>query len=97
MGMILALTAIAMVSGFLVVLASQLTAPIIAENQRIAIERALVQLIPGSVKYKSFKLVDGKLLEADTNAKGESIYAGYDANGQLSGIAAKRALKVMPI
>jgi len=50
--MMVVLSSIAMVSGFLVVLVSQLTAPIIAENQRRAIERALVQVIPGSVSHK---------------------------------------------
>ncbi len=87
--MIMVLSSIAMLSGFLVVLASQLTAPMIAENQREAIERALVQVIPGSVSHQEFHLQDGKLLPADQLANGESIYAGYDVNGKLLGIAAR--------
>jgi len=89
--MMLVLSSIAMLSGFLVVLVSQLTAPMIAENQRIAIERALVQVIPGSVSHQEFYFRDGNLLPVDDSASGESVYAGYDANGKLLGIAARAA------
>ena len=89
--MMVVLSSIAMVSGFLVVLVSQLTAPIIAENQRKAIERALVQVIPGSLSHAEFLLQDGRLQPAEESASGESVYAGYDANGELVGIAARAA------
>ncbi len=89
--MMLVLSSIAMLSGFLVVLVSQLTAPMIAENQRIAIERALVQVIHGSVSHQEFYFQDGSLLPVDESASGESVYAGYDANGKLLGIAARAA------
>ena len=93
--MIVVLSSIAMLSGFLVVLVSQLTAPLIAENQRLAIERALVQVIPGSVTHKEFYFQDGGLLPADESASGESVYAGYDADGKLLGIACPcRCLRV---
>lgn len=88
LSMIMVLTGIAMLSGFLVVLTSQLTGPMIAENQREAIERALVQVIPGSVSHREFYLQDGKLMPVGQSANGESIYAGYDVNGKLLGIAA---------
>jgi len=89
MPMIVVLSSIAMLSGFLVVLVAQLTAPIIAENQRELIERALVQVIPGSMTHKEFHLQDGNLSLADESSEGQSIYAGYDANGKLLGIAAR--------
>lgn len=91
LSMILVLSSIAMLSGFLVVLVSQLTAPLIAENQRLAIERALVQVIPGSVAHQEFYFQEGSLLPMDESATGESIYAGYDADGKLLGIAARAA------
>lgn len=89
--MMAVLSGIAMLSGFLVVLVSQLTAPMIAENQREAIERAIVQVIPGSVRHRKFQLLDGSLQTAEPSALGESIYAGYDADGKLLGIAAHAA------
>lgn len=87
--MMVVLSSIAMLSGFLVVLVAQLTAPMIAENQREMIERALVQVIPGSVSHREFHLQDGSLSVADDSSKGQSIYAGYDVNGALLGIAAR--------
>ena len=91
MGMMMVLSGIAMLSGFLVVLVSQLTAPMIAENQREAIERAIVQVIPGSVRHRKYQLEDGVLQAADQSAIGENIYAGYAADGKLLGIAAHAA------
>jgi len=87
--MILVLTGIAMLSGFLVVLVAQLTAPVIAENQRIAIEKAVVKVIPGATTHKEFYLEEGKLVSQKQQLDSESIYAGYDAQGKLLGVAAK--------
>ncbi len=88
--MLLVLGGIAMISGLLVVLAAQLTAPLIAENQRQAIERALVKVIPGSVIYRRYRVEGEKLVPAAEGDPG-IIYAGYDADGRLLGIAAKGA------
>ncbi|MEW8194851.1 MAG: FMN-binding protein, partial [Candidatus Thiodiazotropha sp.] len=52
--MIRTLMGIAMLSGFLVVLTYQLTKPIIAENQRRAIEAAVFNVIPGAVARRDF-------------------------------------------
>ena len=46
--MIRTLGAIAMLSGLLVVLVFQYTKPIIAENQRVAIEKAVFKVVPGA-------------------------------------------------
>jgi len=85
--MILVLSAIAMMSGFLVVLVSQVTAPMIAENQRLAIEKALVKIIPGSVVYKKYILHDGVVSLPESVSDGEPFYAGYDADDKLLGVA----------
>ena len=87
--MMLVLTGIAMLSGFLVVLTDQLTAPLIAENQRLAIEAAVNKVIPGSVIHRQFRLLDGRLLPADESTGGQIIHAGYDARGRLLGVAAE--------
>lgn len=85
--MMVVLSVIAMMSGFLVVLVSQLTAPMIAENQRLAIEKALVKIIPHSVVYKKFVLHDGVLSLPDSTSDGETFYTGYDADGKLLAVA----------
>ncbi|WP_457673385.1 FMN-binding protein [Thiolapillus sp.] len=87
--MMLVLTGIAMLSGLLVVLTDQLTAPFIAENQRLAIEAAVNKVIPGSVIHRQFRLLDGRLLPAGEGADGQIIHAGYDADGRLLGVAAE--------
>ena len=47
---------VAALSGFLVVLAHHLSLPLIEENKRIAIERALFKVIPGAVTRRDFLL-----------------------------------------
>lgn len=87
--MIAVLSGIAMLSGFLVVLTAQLTAPIIEENQRRAIEQAILQIIPGTAYHKEYLIHDGALHPAEKGQPGRTIYAGYDQQGKLLGIAAK--------
>ncbi len=88
--MIRTLGGIAMLSGFLVVLVYQLTKPMIEENQRRAIEQAVFQVIPGAVRRVDFVVGDNAVVVAGPDApEGTLVYAGYDAQGQLKGIAAK--------
>ncbi len=87
--MIAVLTGIAMLSGFLVVLTSQITRPMIAENQRIAIENAIKQVIPGAVNNKKYQLLDGQLSEVIKGGNEPVIYVGYDGKGQLLGFASE--------
>jgi len=91
--MIRTLMGIAMLSGFLVVLTYQLTKPIIAENQRRAIEAALFQVIPGAVRRGDFVITEqGPVaVTPESPADGIPVYAGYDADGKLLGIAANGA------
>lgn len=90
--MLLTLGGISVLAGFLVVLVFQFTAPIIAENQRIAIQKAVFEVVPGASQQRDFLLDDSGLrLAGDSNQAdtGERIYAAYDNNGKLAGIALK--------
>ncbi|MEW8508205.1 MAG: FMN-binding protein [Candidatus Thiodiazotropha sp.] len=91
--MIQTLVGIAMLSGFLVVLTYQLTKPIIAENQRRAIEAAVFKVIPDASIRKDFIVSDEGLnpVTEASPAEGILIYAGYSREGELKGIAAKAA------
>ena len=88
--MLITLGGISMLAGLLVVMVVQYTAPFIAENQRIAIENAIIRVIPGATSRKDF-LLDSEGLKAgdQDDATGERIYAAYDDNGKLKGIALK--------
>ena len=86
--MIRTLGAIAMLSGLLVVLVYQWTKPIIAENQRVAIEQAVFKVVPGATRRIDLILGDqGVTLPADAAAEGVPIYVAFDDQGNLKGIA----------
>ena len=86
--MIRTLGAIAMLSGLLVVLVFRWTEPIIAENQRIAIEKAVFQVVPGATRRVDVVLgADGIALATDAAGEGETVYAAFDEQGKLKGIA----------
>ncbi len=90
--MLRTLGGIAMLSGLLVVLVYQWTRPIIEENKRIAIEKAIFQVVPGAVSRRDFLLgPDGLRPAAEQGATGERIYAAYDGDGRLKGVALEAA------
>ena len=84
---------VAMLSGLLVVLIYEFTKPIIAENQRVATERAIFKILPKAKSRLTFVAKEGQIKQVKENDKpdGELIYAGYDANHQLVGIAMNAA------
>lgn len=91
MSLILTLGVIAMVSGLLVVLTDQLTKDRIARLEKEALEKAITSVLPEAVTSKSYQLnEDGLLLLEDgqsADAEKNTLYAGYDGDGKLSGIA----------
>lgn len=89
--LITTLAAVAMISGLLVVLVYEFTKPIIAENQRLATERAIFKVLPKAKSRLTFIIEQGKLTLSDDKATGELIYAGYDSHKQLVGIAINAA------
>jgi len=85
---------VAALSGLLVVLTDQITAPYIAENRRQAVERAVFQVLPGAVRRSDFLVTpEGNLVPATPGAAGETLYAGYDGQGRLIGVALQGAAR----
>jgi len=89
--LITTLATVAMISGLLVVLVYEYTKPIIAENQRLATERAIFKVLPNAKTRLTFMVDQGKLVLADDKAVGELVYAGYDKQKNLVGIALNAA------
>jgi electron transport complex protein RnfG len=90
--MIRTLGLIATFAGLTVVLVYQWTLPLIAENQRVAIERAVFQVVPGATRRVDFVLGEQGLARAGTEgASGEVVYAAYDDSGELKGVAVEGA------
>jgi electron transport complex protein RnfG len=85
--MIRTLGAIAMLSGLLVVLVFQFTKPIIAENQRIAIEKAVFRVVPGAAQRVDYILGEAGVTVPGEEGDGEKVYAAFDEAGELKGIA----------
>ncbi|MCP4488670.1 MAG: FMN-binding protein [Gammaproteobacteria bacterium] len=87
--MIISLTLVSVLSGVAVVSVYLYTKPIIDENKRLAIEAAVLQVIPGATEYQPFVLEGNELQPAiETKSKGQLFYAGYDQSKQLVGLAA---------
>jgi len=82
---------VAMLSGFLVVLVYEYTKPIIAENQRLATERAIFKVLPKANSRLTFVIKGDDIQPADDKSKGELIYAGYDKDNNFVGIALNAA------
>lgn len=91
--MVRTLSLVAAISGFLVVVVYHVTEPLIAANQRAAIEAALFEVIPGAVERRDFILTEDQIAAAnETNAgQGQRLYAGYDQQGNLVGVALQAA------
>ena len=95
--MLRTLGGIAMLSGLLVVLIYEYTLPIIAENQRIATERAVFRVIPGAIRKRDFMVTPiGLVPAAGATDEGDRIYAAYDADGKLLSIQVRLARQENP-
>ncbi len=82
---------VAMISGLLVVLVYEYTKPIIAENQRLATERAIFKVLPQASSRLTFKVSQESIKLVDDKTKGDLIYAGYDRHDELVGVALNAA------
>ena len=86
--LITTLGGIAMMSGLLVVLAFQLTLPRIMENKRVALEKAVFAVLPGATaKTNLYLSADGMVELPEASAGDANVFAGYDDDGKLVGLA----------
>jgi electron transport complex protein RnfG len=87
---------IAMIAGLLVVLAYQVTDPIIKEKELLALEKAVFEVIPGADEKTSTRVSYAlsshglKRLDADSAADA-NVFAVYDSSGKLIGLAMEGA------
>jgi electron transport complex protein RnfG len=84
-----ALVGVGLVCGMLIVTVYEATAPIILENKIAARERAVLDVLPGAVRSRTFAMADdGSVSPASAAAVGARlVFAGYDAAGALVGLA----------
>ncbi|MCB0281887.1 MAG: FMN-binding protein [Calditrichae bacterium] len=84
-----AMVGIGLLCALLIVVSYEYTLPVIKHNKAVALEKAVFQVIPGAVKRVTYKLTDQNTFEEMQGEpqKEQVVYAGYDANNQLAGIA----------
>lgn len=82
-----ALVGVGLICGLLIVSVYEVTRPIIERNRAEALERAIFEVLPGSAKTASFEWADGELAAAERSGSKERVHAGYDAAGELLGVA----------
>lgn len=91
--LIAALGGVALLCGVLIVTAYQGTLEPIAENRRIALERSVFSLVPGSVSLQIYAVgaqgLSSLRLEQATPKGGQRLYAVYGANRHLLGLVAE--------
>ncbi len=86
--LILTLATIAMMSGFVVVFVYQVTLEPIARNHRMALEKAVFTVIPGADTRVNYLLESEGLKRLDDeDIDRANLFAGYDAEGSLIGVA----------
>lgn len=80
---------VGLVCGFLIVSVFELTRPVIERKRAEALERAILEVVPGAESSRSFRWSAGERFEVATGgAKGERrIHAAYGAEGELVGVA----------
>jgi len=79
----------AMIAGFILAGAYELTRPTIEANRARALRRAVFEVVPGSTRMRRLVLRDGHLVAADeqTGPREPSVYAAYDQQGRFLGYA----------
>jgi electron transport complex protein RnfG len=96
--MIRTLGLVSTICGLIIVGAYQLTLDVVADNKRIALERAVFKVIPAAKTIAEFVALPGgevkpKVGAGDTVAGTFTFYGAYDGSGQLAGIAAEGGAK----
>lgn len=91
--MLLAMVSIGVISAFLIVMSFELTLPRVQRLKAEALEKAIFEVLPGTVRTEAFGVnADGNLFEIAEGDKPETvIYAGYDKNEKLVGYAVEGA------
>jgi len=86
--LIMTLGGIAMISGLLVVMTAQLTLPRITLNKQRALEKAIFSVLPEATSRTNYLLDESGLTLLPEEAFADAnVFAGYDAEGNLSGLA----------
>ena len=83
-----AMVGVGLLCGLLIVSVFLWTRPVIERNRAEALERAIFRVLPEARSSRSLRLAEsGRFAYAEGTDAGPLLYAGYDAQGRLVGIA----------
>ena len=87
--MLQAMVGIGIICALMIVLTYEGTLPRIEMLRAEALEKAIFKVIPGIIKTKTYQLGQNNIFTAidGEDAKGSVVYAGYDENDKLVGVA----------
>jgi len=85
--MLRAMVGIGILCALLIVLTYEGTFSQIEKNKAEALERAIFKVVPGMVSKRNFILKNDGSIEPENGQDGKLLYAGYDQDGQLAGVA----------
>lgn len=87
--MLVAMVGIGILCALMIVLTYEGTLPRIEKLRAEALEKAIFKVLPGITKTKTYELDENKNFNSvgDNDTKGQVVYAGYDENDELAGIA----------
>jgi len=86
--MLRAMVGVGAFCGLLIVGVYELTRPVIERNRAEALERAILEVVPGAVSSASFRWNQDHFEPATGPATGENrVHAAFDEQGALAGIA----------
>ena len=88
--MLIAMVGIGLLCALMIVLTYEGTLPAIKKNKAEAKERAIFRAVPGIESKTTFQLGESgevMMVANEEEAEGPVFYAGYDAGGNLQGIA----------
>ena len=92
--MVRTLGIVATVCGVIIVGAYESTYSAVAANKKLALERAVFKVLPGSKSITEFVAGPNGVTEGtDVPAGSVKFYAAYDAEGRLNGVAAEAAAR----
>jgi electron transport complex protein RnfG len=86
-----ALVGVGMFCGLVIVLVYLGTLPAITKNRAEALEKAIFAVLPAATSRQTFTLTDEQRFVLATEGSGERVHAGYDADGNLVGVAIEAA------
>lgn len=85
--MLKAMVGIGLICALLIVLTYESTKPRIEKLKAEALEEAIFKVLPGISSTKSFTLKNNHFVAGKSTGESKTVYAGYDATGNLKGIA----------